>query len=82
MVIHLHQSIFWPTLIVGPALVKFLVLSFLGLFGSLAVVVACGNERKSQLPVIAAAFLCTLAVTVVIFAVALLALPEITLSHD
>lgn len=82
MVIHLHQSLFWPTLIVGPALVKFMVLSLLGLFGSLAVVVAFGNERKSELPAVAAAFLCTLTVLVVVFAVALLALPEITLSHD
>jgi hypothetical protein len=59
-----------------------MVLSLFGLFGSLAVVVAFGNERKSELPAVAAAFLCTLAVTVVIFAVALLALPEITLSHN
>ena len=82
MVIHLHQSLFWPTLIVGPALVKFMVLSLLGLFGSLAVVVAFGNERKTDLITVAASFACTLLVAVLLFAVALLALPEITLSHD
>lgn len=82
MVIHLHQSIFWPTLIVGPALVKFMVLSLLAMYGSLAIVVAFGKERKNDLITVAASFACTLLVVVLLFAVALLALPEITLSRN
>lgn len=82
MVIHLHQSIVLPFFLVGPALIKFMVLSLIAMYGSLAIVVVFGKERKTDLITVAASFACTLLVAVLLFAVALLALPEITLLHD